>query len=217
MIVPSMTVNEVLKELVRDFECIRRKSSVQGKLLQKEMLRKGMKQQTVSISCKTSRRNDWNIVFQMSSQDIKTSFYVKAADKVGVVVYSFIFENVGTANEEIYLLKYYKHFFDRYNERLALDFTETSKTIRYFFKKNFDFDLSTTPQIENGLCCCHLAYSDGLGISWKNEEQKTYHLKTFVSSDMFTKNQQQMVDYMRNDDLEDFSCIIKLAHLRKVV
>jgi hypothetical protein len=217
MLVPSMTLNEVYKELTNDFEYIKRKGSAQGKLLQKEMIRKGIKQQTIFTTCKSSRRNEWNIVYEMDHVGIKTAYYVKSTDKVSLVVYSFMFHNIGTPDEEIYLLKYYKHFFDRYNQRLALGFTETSKIVKHFFKNNFDVNLGISEMLENGICSSPFAYAQGLGISWKNEVQKTYHVKTFVASNMLTKGQQELIEHLRNADNEEFKTVVKLEHLRKAL
>jgi len=216
MIVPSMTVSEVLTEMLRDFESIRLKSRIEGQLLYKEMVRKGLKQQAVSTSYKSSRRNDWNMVYLLAPVGIKTFFYVKAADKLGIAVYSLMFENTSKPDEKISLMKYYKHFFDRYNERMVLGFTEISKTIKYFFKKNSEFTLGSTEEIENGLSSCHFVYDEGMGISWKNESQRTYHLKTFVSNEMFTTTQQQLAHHLLQHEPDEFYHIVKLEHLRKV-
>jgi hypothetical protein len=215
MIVPFMTPNEVYKEVMNDYEYVSRKSLTQVQLAQKEMLRKGIEQQSFSITCKTPRRNEWNILCKATREGTKKSYYIKSADKVGLVAYSLLFNHRDTGEMDIYLMKYYKHFFDRYNQRMALGFNETSKTIKHFFKNNFEFTLGETDIIENNIACSPLIFAEGLGMSWKNEDQKTYHVKTFVAAHMFTTGQRELVQNLTNDEEGWFT--IKLEHLKKAV
>jgi len=67
MIVLSMTTEEIYREIMRDFEIIKRRSYHEGKILQKEMLRKKLQSETRTVCYKTPHCNEWNIIFQMDS------------------------------------------------------------------------------------------------------------------------------------------------------
>ncbi len=64
MIVPSMTTEEIFKEMMRDYEIIKRRSHLEGKILHREMWRKGLQH---SLCYKTPYRNEWTIIFQMDT------------------------------------------------------------------------------------------------------------------------------------------------------
>ncbi len=217
MLVPSMTVSEVRTELLKDFETVRRKFTTEGLLLQKEMLRKGLQHQVLAACFKTARHNQWNVLHQLSATHSNTFYYIKTFDAAGmVVVYSFIFDDKEEAGRDILLVKYYKHFFDRYNQRMGLGFSDTSKTVKHFFKRNIHLTVYNTEPIENRICCSRFVYQEGLGMCWKDETQQTYHVKTFISEDMYTKNQQKIVNRKQYGYGDKVILTVNLEHLRKV-
>ncbi len=216
MIVPSMTTEEIYREIMRDFESIKRRGNLEGKILQKEMLRKNLQGETRSICYKTPYRNEWNIVFQMNAREVKTSFYLKSNDGKGMVAYTIQFLHTGTANEDRFVVKYSGHFFDRYNERMSLGLTEGSKVVRYFFKNNFDYDLGQSGILANGIRSTHFIFKKGIGIGWQNDVEKTLHIKTFISNDMLTENQGSLAEHIKyGGDDDGFYQTIKVENLKK--
>jgi hypothetical protein len=48
------------------------------------------------------------------------------------------------------------------------------------------------------------------GIGWKHEDEKTIYLKTFIANTTLTKNQQALVESLKNH--VDYTTLIKPEH-----
>lgn len=214
MIVPSMTTEEIYKEIMRDFEIIKRRSPLEGKILHKEMWRKGLQHETRSLCYKTPYRNEWTIIFQMDTRGIKTGYYIKSHDKKGMVAYMIQFLDTGTPEEDKFVLKYAGHFFQRYNERMHLGLTDTSRILKHFFKNNLDHDLGSFEMLDCGVRCMHFIFKEGIGAAWQNDAKKTVHIKTFISNEMLTNSQRSLAEHIKyGGDDDEFYHTIKLKNL----
>jgi hypothetical protein len=174
------------------------------------MMRNQKKHEVCSITYKTMRRNEWNIVCQLTTRYMKTLYYVKSRDDKGAIAYNLYFLNM-EGEEHLYLVKYSAHFFARYNERMELGFTDTSKIIRHFFRNNFDFDQGESEELDDGSRLLHFVFEDGIGIGWKDDDRKIICLKTFIANNTLTKNQRAIVENIKSDT--GYSVLIKPRHL----
>jgi len=211
MLLQTMNLHEVYHELITDYQTVNRKGAIQAPLLWRQMKRNHKKQEVCSITYKTMRRNEWNIVFRLTGEYIKTLYYLRSRDHKGPVAYNIYFQNTD-AERQLYVVKYTTHFFERYNERMALGFIDTSKIIRHFFKNNFEFEQGQSNELYDGARLTNFVFEDGIATGWKDEEKKMICLKTFIANNTLTKNQQMLVDSIKNN--RSYSLSINAAHLQ---
>ena len=216
MIVVSMTTEEVYREIMRDFVSIKSRSHFEGNILQKEMLRKRLQSERRTICYTTPYRNEWTIIFELDPKGIKTAYYLKSYDSKGMVAYMIQFINAGTRQEDKFVIKYTRHFFDRYNERMGLGFTETSKVVKHFFKNNFEYDLGHSEVLSNGIRCTHFIFKEGIGIGWQHDAKKTLQIKTFVSNNTLSASQRSLAEHIKHGgDDDEFKQVVKVKNLLK--
>lgn len=210
MILPTMNPEEIYREIMRDFEVIKRRGQGSGDLFRREMLRKKLQHEKRAITFKTDHLNEWQIVFSLWPKEIKTAYYLKGWDKIGKVAYIIHF-----INEEKFVVKYNTHFFKRYNERMNLGLTEPDKIIKHFFKNNFEHHMGQTEALDDGTRYTTFIYENGMGIGWEDETKKTIHIKTYISNQILTKRQQSLAEHIKNgDDDAEFCQVIKMKHMR---
>ena len=210
MIVPTMNPEEIYREIMRDFEVIKRRGHGSGDLFRREMLRKKLQHEKRAITFKTDHLNEWQIVFSLWPKEIKTAYFLKGWDKIGKVAYIIHF-----INEDKFVVKYNTHFFKRYNERMNLGLTEPDKIINHFFKNNFEHHMGQTELLDDGTRYNTFIYEKGMGIGWEDETKKTIHIKTYISNEILTRRQQSLAEHIKNgDDDAEFCQVIKMKHMR---
>ena len=216
MIVLSMKPEEIYQEVMRDFISIKRKAQTEGLILQQERQRKKQAALFRIISYKTPHLNQWQIIISADAVGIKRGFYLKSMDSRGLAVYMIQFVNFGTHEEEKYVIKYNQHFFDRYNERMGLGLTETSRVIAQFFKYNLESDMGQTEMLQNGICALHFVFPQGIGIGWKDEARKTIHVKTFIPNETMSKKLLSLAEHIKHSGDDDkFFITVKQENIEK--
>jgi hypothetical protein len=215
MIVLSMKPEEIYQEIMRDFVSIKRKAHMEGMILQQERQRKKQSNLFRIISYKTPHLNQWQIIISADPVGIKRGFYLKSRDSRGLAVYMIQFLNGGTHEEEKFVIKYNQHFFDRYNERMGLGLSETSKVIAQFFKYNLESDMGETETLPNGICALHFVFPQGMGIGWKDEARKTIHVKTFIPNETLSKKLCSLAELIKSCGDDEFFINVKLENIEK--
>ncbi len=212
MIVPSMSINEVYREVMTDFETVHRKAGVQGQIFQNEMLRKKRSHETRTINYKTAHFNEWHIMFRIFQHYIHQAFYVRSTDKRGPVTYGIQFNN--DTGQKL-LVKHNTHFFKRYNQRLQLNLEKPAEVIKHFFKHNFDREQAQSEVLANGRRLVQFVFSQGVGVGWQDDEKKLINIKTFIANDTLNKSQKSLVEFIKDhDDSEQFTAVMSADHLK---
>lgn len=212
MIVPSMKLEEVLAEMMSDFDSVTRKSKTMSNLFQKEMFRKKKSHEIRFITYKSAHYNEWSVVFRIFKGYIHTAYYIETVCNSGKVAYALEFRN---NEKEIWLMKYNSHFFKRYRERSQPDITDTAHLIKHFFKYNLDTDLGESQEFDDGTRLVQNVTNEGLCIGWEENAKKVVHFKTFLPHHMLSKQQQSLVEYIRTNNDEDlFATNINPNHFK---
>ena len=212
MVVASMTIEEIYREVMSDYESLKRKSHAQAVIFQNEMKRKNMQHETRMILYKTPNFNEWNIMFDIYTYGIKKLYYLRTNDKKGAVTYLIQFF---LDTDEKYLVKLNTHFFKRYNERLHLHLTKPADVIKHFFKHNFESEIGESELLPNGNRLVHFVYAKGIGIAWQNDAKKALHIKTFIANETLNSSQKSLVEFIKaHEDGEEFSTILKTDNLK---
>jgi hypothetical protein len=214
MIVATMKAEEIHKEIMKDYKSLVNRAHTAGLLFQQEMKRKGLENETRTLTYKTAHRNEWTILFRMTDDWIEKSFYAKTYDEVGAVAYTIQFIHWGTEAEDYQITKYNSHFFKEYNERMVLGITNPAKIVQHFFKNNFDKDIEETPLWPDEKQCIHLLFNEGIGIGWQEDAKKTIHIKTFIDNYTILKNKRESAEHNKNGiDVDDFQITIPAQNM----
>jgi hypothetical protein len=212
MIVPAMNIDEVYRQVMDDYNEMYRKAAAQSNFLRLDMMRRKLDHEVKVITCKTTRNNNWNIMFRIFTHGVQLVFYLRSNDKRGPVTYNIQFLK---ATGEKQVIKHNTHFFQRFNERLKLNLKSPADTIKHFFKYNLEYELSQTEPLPNGRKLVQFIYTSGIAIGWQDETGKLVHVKTFVSTDMLTTQQKSLADFIRyHKDGEQFELEVKLKHMK---
>lgn len=216
MIVLSMKPEEIYREIMRDFVSVYRKAYTEGMILLQERRRKKLAHLFRIITYKTPHLNQWQIIISSDTIGIKRGFYLKSRDSRGMAVYMIQFVDADTHAEEKLVMKYNQHFFDRYNERMGLGLTDTSKVIAHFFKYNLDSAMGETEMLDNGISALHFVYPQGMGIAWKDVARKTIHVKTFIPNETLGKRLLTVAEHIKNSgDDEEFIIQVRRENIDK--
>lgn len=186
MIVGSMKEEEIYKEIMNDFECLQRRSALQGRILQQQLLRKKFISETRLLNFKTAAHNNWSVMLKAEPCCIKTSYYLKTLDKKGLAAYAVRIVNDEQGKVQKSLLKYTAHFFERYNERMNLKISESGKVLKHFFRNNFDYASASSKTVKGNLRETEFVFNEGIGLGCINDRKNIIQLKTFISRELLS-------------------------------
>ena len=117
MIVPSMTLQEIRKALVADYEdelCGKFKSiTITTK---SKWMRSGRKDSVETVLFTSRSKNNWRIIVHCKNGNISTVPYLISYDQTGVTASHFMY---GHGSESF--MYFHTHFFQRYRERAKID------------------------------------------------------------------------------------------------
>jgi hypothetical protein len=82
MIVPAMNPEETYREIIRDFQSIKRRGKETGAIFQREMIRKNLNEEKRVISFKTAQLNEWYLNFKLNRREIKQLFIYKDGTRI---------------------------------------------------------------------------------------------------------------------------------------
>lgn len=199
MIVHTMTPEEIAAEVMDDQIAIMKLFTVKLQIHTAQMLRTHNKRWVETIHVKSKRNNDWSMAVNFSPLVQEMVFYVKTYDKTGLVAY-----NVNMFDDQIPLLvKYSSHFLKRYNERMHLGITKADDVLKHFFKSNTKIiPACSNEDMSDGGRLSFFSFNKGIGLGRFYPEQLTVHMCTFVADDTLSKNQQDRVKILQQEEIE---------------
>lgn len=212
MIVPSMNYGEVYNELINDFRSVKVKTVAASRALQQLLVRKKQTHCSQLICYRTARNNTWHIYLNVKPQSVHYVFYITTRDAWSSVTYQIAFDQANNVN---YLVKLYKHFFERYNERLFLGLSKHEQVVKHYITHNVDNEIGLSQVLPTGQRLVEFVYGNGIGIGWEDKEKKFICLKTFIANSTLTKTQKCLADHIRShDDSKEFFTFVNPKHLR---
>ncbi len=132
MLVPTMTLQEIRKALVADYE-----RELKGKLKALEIsskgkwMRNGRKDFAETILHATQSKNNWRITIQYKQGNLTTIPYLVFYNNIGITASHFLF---GFGSERF--MHFNTHFFKRYQERGKIPHEKPEDLVKYFFRNN---------------------------------------------------------------------------------
>lgn len=202
MIVPAMTLQQILNELLEDYQSVKRRAGVQSDVLQNQLKRKHGHHETHAMKYKTGNKNEWSILMRIFPHQTQQLYYLESEDKYGKVAYQLDFYS---GDKQPGIVKYNPHFFKRYRERQEIALTHPSEIVRHFFRHNMDRQVGQTEQNDDGTRFVNYVFTEGVGIGWIDLPSKIAVLKTYLPHHMLNNKQQRLADFITGtDDWEEF-------------
>ena len=129
MLVPSMTLGEIRKEMKKDFPILQRKSLYMIKDLSDERKKSKDKSFSGVYDYLSKYKNKWLYKIAFNAKVYHAAYLAYFYNDVGLVA----IEPLPSAN---YLIFYTTHFFKRYNERLNLNIVKPYDILHHYVEKH---------------------------------------------------------------------------------
>lgn len=198
MLVPTMTLQQIRKALVADYE-----KELKGKLKAIEIgsrgkwIRSGRKDFAETISHTTQSRNNWRITIEFKRGSLTATPYLVSYDKKGITASNFL-AGFGSGK----LMHFNTHFFKRYKERGKIDIEKPQDVVKYFFRKN-SLMLPCYFPMPDGSQQLFCPLHGGIGLGNYHEEDEIHEFKTFVDNSLLREDQKQHIQEIYTQTLEE--------------
>jgi hypothetical protein len=191
MILPSMNSEELVREIMKDYQIVNRKGKYELEKLRRPALKSQSRHVQRIFDYKSKNINNWIIFCDYDMKDPLWYVVVHFVDKMGLQAY--------LVDEKQRVLYHYSgHFIHRFNERFLHE-TELSKTeiLKRYLSKNASAYIEVLPDTEKYHNPVFGKSREGVVLG-NVELQGLFsiiHIKTFIADDMIFENQQEKFDY----------------------
>ncbi len=196
MIVPSMNLDELKKEIDKDHAILFRKSVFVGHQLEREYRLKSNERKKISYDYFSKHKNNWVYFFDITKNNTVCSFMIYYYSDRGLNAFLKLDDNTS-------FVFFSAHFFTRYNERLKLNYTSPKQMIHYFISNNTGFIFQKIDMIDNTRYKFFCKFKDGIALGTMDLETKIYKMNTFITQDMLFGDQQDLNDNL-NKQLDKY-------------
>jgi hypothetical protein len=191
MILPSMNSEELVREIMKDYQIVNRKGKYELEKLRRPALKSRTRHIQRIYDYKSKNHNNWIIFCDYDMKDPLWYVIVHFVDKWGLQAY--------LVDEKQRVLYHYSgHFLERFNERFLHE-TELSKTeiLKRYFLRNASAYIQVVPDTEKYQNPVFGRCKEGiiLGYVELSGLYSIIHAKTFIANDMIFENQQAKFDY----------------------
>lgn len=210
MIVPTMTSEELAKEIISDFKHVTAKTKHLMKQTHKVAVRSKNKHHQQMFEYKSPLDNKWLIFINYHVKNpifVPVIYYINRFGLNGIMVSQnevkdqyFHIRGRTTIQQDMY--HYTSHFLQRYNERF-LQNNDMSKLdlLKHFIKQNQFIQARTAPDTEKYKNPIYGKFNDGIGFGDKEvlSTNNMLHFRTFLTTDKIYDNQD---DYLKETSIE---------------
>ena len=188
MIVPSMSMAEIRKAALDDFECgIKSKLQSIQVTYQAKWIRNGRKDFVETILFPVKSKNNWRITVVCNKNGVSTIPYLISYNNIGITA-----SHIPLGSDSTSLMHFNTHFFKRYRERGRIAIEKPEDLVKFFFKKNA-FLLPCYSAREDGTQQLFTPLAGGVGLGNYHEEPDICEFKTFVDNSLLRKDKQETI------------------------
>jgi len=195
MIVPKMTEEELVKEILQDFKTVKKKIEYYAKSMRRDAIKSKDKHCFRIFEHASNRKNKWLIL---------VDYYKKHYEYRAVVYYV---ENSGLnafmmESDEKSLMHFSSHFLERYNQRFLMQENVTKlELLKRFVSKNFkssNQNVSDTHYHQNQFFSL---FKEGVGLGYYEvlENSIISRIRTFITNEMVLEYQRPTYEQARMD------------------
>ena len=182
MLVPSMTMAEIRKEMEKDFPILQRKSLYMIQDLSRARKKSENKSYFEVNDYLSKYKNKWLYKIAFNAKVFHTAYLAYYYNDIGLVA----IEPLPSHN---YLIFYTTHFFKRYNERLHLNIVKPYDILRHYVEKHMSYNIKPVEELSQGMKKVFGISSEGILLGTYNDELRFYKMNTFLTSEMLKGNQ----------------------------
>ena len=196
MLVPSMNLEEIKKEIAKDFSVVFRKATYLEKELKHNLKHRHFEKEIRFHDYLSKYKNNWIIRVEEQKKGSMVTFITWYYNETGLTAI------IPVENND-YLSFYTAGFFKSFNERMQLNLTLPNDIIRAYADENL-----ITEDVKLGYCAkgiykfyCHTPHGYVLGTC--DEYQKFYKIYAFMTREML-KGRQGELEKVMNEEVEKY-------------
>jgi len=197
MIVPGMTLVEIKKSLLNDYNNGLHQKIRAIDIIYKRKFQLNKNHDFVeTITYPAASKNDWRIIIYCTKNHVHTVPYLYSYDHVGITA-----THLNDMYTPLIFMHFNSHFFKRYKERIHLDIVKPQELVKLFFRKN-TYILPCSDELEDGTKQVFSPLDGGVGLGIFHEADNIYEFKTFVDNSLLGDNQKKKITEIYRDTLE---------------
>ena len=185
MIVPTMTLEEIRKEIEKDYPILLRKMVYVSNDLEKKLSKA---QKIIGFErfyeYFSKYKNQWIYSISINKEITEFEFMLLYHNGRGHAAIAISPKNV--------LVYHTGHFFERFNERCKLGLKTIDDIIRAYMKENNTYDMRVVEEIEPGISKVFCVIQSGIMLGMFNKKLNLYKANTFLSNNMLNTKQKEM-------------------------
>jgi len=184
MLVPNMTLDEIRKEINKDFPILVRKMGYVTQDIQKQWRKVGKPDDYIKFFDYTSKfKNHW--IYRIEPLR-------KFSNCSAMLVYYNGRGHAGIASsKELNIIYHTGHFFLRYNERRNLELKTLEEIIRAYMNENHDIEYIDLEEISDDVTTIFGEIVSGIVLGTYNKRLDFLKLNTYLPHHMLSSNQNQ--------------------------
>jgi hypothetical protein len=190
MILPGMTLEEIRKEINKDFPILYRKMNYVQEDLDKKY-------------SKSQKKEGYDEYFEYNSKYKNKYIYRifrkhKKTERQSMLIYHNGIGHVGiSVTFEMHIIYYTVHFFKRYNERRNLGFTLHTDIVRNLLSENNQIAFNEIDEIAPDIFTIYGYIESGMILGIYNSKLDLVKLNTYLTTEMLNKNQNNRIAYLK--------------------
>lgn len=197
MLIPTMTLEEVRKEIAKDFPILFRKANYVAVDLAKSLSKVEKIQGHTAFYEYTSKyKNKWIYRIHVTKKQNIIS---------GMMLYHSGIGHVGIAVTQQGIVYHTGHFFQRYNERSNLHLHSLNDIIHSYMDHTTRFDFQMLDEIAPGIRKVFCRIESGVILGTLNSPLQLLKANTFLSREMLRGDQIELDKELMNDELNKYA------------
>jgi hypothetical protein len=200
MIIPTMTLEEIQKEISKDFPILDRKVNYVIHDLIKKLSKDAKKRGFVQFFDYCSKyKNNW--IYRVSIKKKESGF------EAMLLYHSGKGHAAIAVTRELNLIYHTGHFFERYNERCKLGLKTLNDIIRAYMNENNIYHFEEGEEIAPDIFTMFCVIPSGIVLGTYNKKLDFVKANTFVPNDMITKKQRELYEELKKElekDMDTF-------------
>ncbi len=186
MLVPSMNIQEIRKEIDKDYPVVFRKAGYMAHKIYRLFLPKKDKMVSRDFDYTSHNKNNWLYRVYIKNKKEFLQLMVYYYNAKGLCVYQV------HPNSD-HLLHYTSHFFHRYNERRRLNLIKPTDIIKAFMNDNNEYLIHKRKNIRPGVNKVFCLTDTGIILGTQDANEKVYHFNTFIPYTQLYKRQLSII------------------------
>jgi hypothetical protein len=190
MIIPGMSLEEIRREIEKDYPILLRKMGYVANELEKKFSKDERKQGHVHFFDYTSKYNNHWIykvqVFKKFSRYGAMMLYHNGRGYAGIV-----------STPDLNITYHTGHFFERYNERRKLGLNTIREIVCAFIEEVDVFKFQEMEEIDEGIYKIFGTITSGIVLGMFNKPLGLVKANTFVANETLTLNQKELIEQLK--------------------